>query len=122
MQYAHARSRNVQRNADAAGLTIDGADLALLDTRADGEVLAVLSQWPSVLILAGSSRGPHHVAHYLEELASAYHKWYALERVVPASGDSDRARAAARLKLNNAVSLVIASGLGLLNVTAPDTM
>ena len=141
VQYAHARSRNVQRNADAAGLTTDGADLALLDTEADGEVLAVLAQWPAVLTLAGDARAPHRVAHYLEELAAAYHKWYNLERVVPMpltepeeeleqderevlrmAKNPEPARAAARLKLNNAVCVVIASGLNLLGVTAPDKM
>ena len=141
VQYAHARSRNVQRNAAAAGLTTAGDDLSLLSTQADGQVLAALAQWPAVLAQAGDVRAPHRVARYLEELAAAYHKWYNLERVVPMpltdpearlpqeqraalkiAKDPEPARAAARLKLNNAVSLVIAAGLGLLGVGAPDRM
>ena len=83
VQYAHARSCNVDRNAAAAGIGAEGADLSLLDTEADGEVLAALAQWPATLALAGDQRAPHKVAHYLEDLAGAYHKWYNVERVVP---------------------------------------
>jgi arginyl-tRNA synthetase len=141
VQYAHARSCNVDRNAHAAGITVEGADLSLLDTQADGSVLAALAQWPTLLTQAGDMRAPHRVAHYLEDLASAYHKWYNLERVVPMQltdpeerqSETEReatriakspepARAAARLKLNDAVRTVIASGLDLLGVSAPTKM
>ena len=141
VQYAHARSCNVDRNAAAAGITYEGADVSLLDTAADGEVLAALAQWPALLREAGDLRAPHRVAHYLEDLAATYHKWYNVERVVPMAltdpeerlDDAARealriaknpepARAAARLKLNDAVRTVIASGLDLLGVTAPDKM
>ena len=74
VQYAHARSKNVDRNAAAAGISYEGADLALLDTEADGEVLAALAQFPSVLATAADDRQPHKVARYLEELAATYHK------------------------------------------------
>lgn len=141
VQYAHARSCNVDRNAAAANITRDGADMALLHTEADGEVIAMLAQWPSVLAQAGDLRAPHRIAHYLEDLAAAYHKWYNVERVVPmalteaeeradeATREATRiakcpepARAAARLRLNDAVQTVIASGLDLLGVSAPDKM
>ena len=139
VQYAHARSCNVDRNAAAAGITYEGADVSLLDTTADGEVLAALAQWPALLREAGDLRAPHRVAHYLEDLAATYHKWYNVERVVPmeltdpeARGEQadairiakapEPARAAARLKLNDAVKTVIAEGLDLLGVTAPDKM
>ncbi|OZG64781.1 arginine--tRNA ligase [Bifidobacterium eulemuris] len=141
VQYAHARSCNVDRNAAAAGVSADVADLSLLDTEADGEVLAALAQWPAVLREAGDKRAPHRVAHYLEDLAAAYHKWYNVERVVPMAltepeerlAEAERetlriaknpepARAAARLKLNDAVQTVIAAGLDLLGVEAPEKM
>ncbi len=141
VQYAHARSKNVDRNAAAAGITRDGADMSLLSTEADGEVLAQLALYPSMLEQAGDERTPHRVAHYLEELAGRYHKWYAAERVVPmeltdaeSRGDAkdvealriaknpEPARAAARLALNDAVQQVIANGLDLLGVSAPDAM
>lgn len=141
VQYAHARSCNVDRNAAQAGIDASQADLSLLDTPADGEVLAALALYPNVLQLAGDHRAPHRIAHYLEDLASAYHKWYNAERVVPMSltepenriaddkrealaiaKSPDKARAAARLKLNDAVQCVIAGGLDLLGVSAPDKM
>ena len=165
VQYAHARSKNVDRNAGAwwaerNGLTLADADdsngaplsevladfaakadMSLLDTEADGEVLAALAQFPSVLATAADDRQPHRVARYLEDLAAAYHKWYNVERVVPmaltepetrgseeATAALDIAknpsveRAAARLKLNDAVQQVIANGLDLLGVTAPEKM
>ncbi|WEV52750.1 arginine--tRNA ligase [Bifidobacterium sp. ESL0704] len=138
VQYAHARSCNVDRNAQAAKIDASAADLSLLDTPADGEVLGSLAQWPSVVTDAGDLRAPHKIAHYLESLAGTYHKWYNLERVVPMdlTGLDERkmdeaarvakcpepARAAARLQLNDAVQRVIASGLAMLGVTAPDKM
>ncbi len=141
VQYAHARSCNVARNAKDAQISQDGADLSLLNTDADGEVLAALAQWPASLAQAGDMRAPHRVAHYLEDLAASYHKWYNLERVVPMElTDSENrlpeeereavriakcpepARSAARLKLNEAARIVIAEGLDLLGVYAPEKM
>jgi arginyl-tRNA synthetase len=141
VQYAHARSCNVDRNAEQAGIRIADADLSLLDTPADGEVLAALALYPNVLQMAGDHRAPHRIAHYLEDLASAYHKWYNAERVVPMeltdpesrlkgeerdalsiAKNPETPRAAARLKLNDAVQHVIAGGLKLLGVSAPDKM
>ncbi|WP_304326519.1 arginine--tRNA ligase [Bifidobacterium thermacidophilum] len=141
VQYAHARSCNVDRNAAEARIDPTVADLALLDTETDGEVLAALAQWPATLAQAGDLRAPHRIAHYLEELAAAYHKWYNVERVVPMpltdleerkpeaerealriAKNPEPARAAARLKLNDAVRTVIAAGLDLLGVSAPEKM
>ena len=141
VQYAHARSCNVDRNAAEARIDPTTADLALLDTETDGEVLAALAQWPATLAQAGDLRAPHRIAHYLEELAAAYHKWYNIERVVPMpltdleerkpeaerealriAKNPEPARAAARLKLNDAVRTVIAAGLDLLGVSAPEKM
>ena len=141
VQYAHARSCNVDRNAAEAQIDPTTADLALLDTETDGEVLAALAQWPATLAQAGDLRAPHRIAHYLEEPAAAYHKWYNVERVVPMpltdleerkpeaerealriAKNPEPARAAARLKLNDAVRTVIAAGLDLLGVSAPEKM
>lgn len=139
VQYAFARSKNVDRNAVAAGISYDGADLSLLDTEADSELLAELALYPSVVATAGDLREPHRLAHYAEELAGKYHKWYAAERVVPmeltgaeAARDNaeairiaknpEPARAAARLKLNDAAGQILANALGLLGVSAPEKM
>ena len=139
VQYAFARSKNVDRNAVAAGISYDGADLSLLDTEADSELLAELALYPSVVATAGDLREPHRLAHYAEELAGKYPKWYAAERVVPmeltgaeAARDNaeairiaknpEPARAAARLKLNDAAGQILANALGLLGVSAPEKM
>lgn len=141
VQYAHARSWNVDRNAQAAGVDASQADLGLLDTSADEDVLAVLALYPSVVLTAGEQRAPHRVAHYLEQLAGAYHRWYNSERVVPmpltdseerldsqrrqelaTAKNPEPARAAARLKLNDAVQRVLENGLELLGVEAPEKM
>ena len=134
VQYAHARSRNVDRNAAEAGIDASKADLALLDTGADNEVLGTLALYPNIVQTAGDQKAPHRVAHYLEQLAGVYHRWYNLERVVPMeltgaddparqeAKNPEPARAAARLRLNDAVQQVIANGLDLLGVCAPDRM
>ena len=134
VQYAHARSKNVDRNAADAGIESAKADLSLLDTEADNEVLATLALYPNVVQTAGDQKAPHRVAHYLEQLAGVYHRWYNLERVVPmeltgaddparqTDKNPEPARAAARLRLNDAVQQVIANGLNLLGVCAPDRM
>ena len=134
VQYAHARSKNVDRNAADAGIDSTKADLSLLDTEADNEVLATLALYPNVVQTAGDQKAPHRVAHYLEQLAGVYHRWYNLERVVPmeltgaddparqTDKNPEPARAAARLRLNDAVQQVIANGLDLLGVYAPDRM
>ena len=134
VQYAHARSKNVDRNAADAGIEFAKADLSLLDTEADNEVLATLALYPNVVQTAGDQKAPHRVAHYLEQLAGVYHRWYNLERVVPmeltgaddparqTDKNPEPARAAARLRLNDAVQQVIANGLDLLGVCAPDRM
>ncbi|MEK0306095.1 arginine--tRNA ligase [Bifidobacterium favimelis] len=134
VQYAYARSRNVDRNAAEAGIDKALADLALLDTQADNEVVGTLALYPGVVETAGDQKAPHRVAHYLEQLAGVYHRWYNQERVVPLNPEGGQApgagedknpgpsRAAARLKLNDAVQQVLANGLDLLGVQAPDRM
>ena len=91
------------------------------------------------MLTAADLNEPHRIAHYLEDLAGKYHQWYAAERVVPmpltvpeekaadaealrAAKNPGPARAAARLKLNDAACQVFENGLGLLAVTAPDKM
>ncbi|OZG54664.1 arginine--tRNA ligase [Alloscardovia macacae] len=139
VQYAFARSKNVDRNAAAAGISFEGADLSLLDTPADSELLAELALYPAVVTAAGDLREPHRIAHYVEELAGKYHKWYAAERVVPmelteneaarddaealrVAKNPESARAAARLKLNDAAGQILKNALGLLGVSAPEQM
>jgi len=128
VQYAHARTCNVARNAATAGVRReDGFDAALLDDDSEEVVLAVLAQFPGVVAQAATLREPHRVARYLEELAGSYHKWYDQRRVAPSVakdgtvepvGDVHRSR----LWLNDAVRTVLANGLALLGVGAPERM
>ena len=125
VQYAHARTRSVARNAAEHGVVRDGGtafDPAALDDPADAALLGVLAQFPAVVARAAALREQHRVARYLERLAAGYHTWYGLTRVTPRGDDPVTAGHVARLWLNDAVSRVIANGLGLLGVSAPERM
>lgn len=123
VQYAHARTANVARNAAQAGVRReDGFDASLLDHETEAVLLGRLAELPRVVVQAAELREPHRVARYLEELAGAYHKWYDQRRVLPFGdepiGDVHRTR----LWLNDATRQVLANGLGLLGVSAPERM
>ncbi|MFC5380560.1 arginine--tRNA ligase [Aquipuribacter nitratireducens] len=129
VQYAHARTAAVGRNAATAGVRRDdGFDASLLDHPSEEVVLAALAQFPGVVAQAAQLREPHRVARYLEELAGAYHKWYDQQRrVVPGVGPDGQpepvdAGHRTRLWLNDAVRVVLANGLRLLGVSAPERM
>ncbi|MGQ1796811.1 arginine--tRNA ligase [Kocuria oceani] len=128
VQYAHARTCAVGRNAEAAGVSRTGADgeavfdAALLDHPMEGELLAALGQYPSVLAQAAEFREPHRVARHLEVLAGTYHRWYDVCRVAPQGDDDVTDLHRTRLWLNDAARQVLANGLGLLGVSAPERM
>jgi len=123
VQYAHARTVNVGRNAADLGVARDdGFDPALLDHASEAVLLGVLGGYSRVVGQAAELREPHRIARYLEELAGAYHKWYDQRHVTPVGdepvGDVHRTR----LWLNDATRTVLANGLGLLGVGAPERM
>lgn len=124
VQYAHARTRNVARLAAADGVhKEDGFDASLLTDEAEAALLATLADFPRVVSQAAQLREPHRVARYLEELAGRYHKWYDTCRVRPVNADeevTDLHRT--RLWLNDATAQVLANGLDLLGVSAPERM
>lgn len=124
VQYAHARTRAVARNAADAGVARDAGtfDAALLSGPADEELLAALGQFPGAVAEAQRFREPHRVARYLESLAGAYHRWYDSCRVVPQGDDEVSEVHRTRLALNDATAQVLANGLGLLGVSAPERM
>ncbi|XCB30692.1 arginine--tRNA ligase [Arcanobacterium hippocoleae] len=122
VQYAHARTCSVDRNAAEHGVTRDDFDPGKLDTAADGELLAALAKYPEVVAQAATLREPHRVARYLEDLAAAYHAWYAKSRVTPRADEEVNPVHQARLWLNDAAGQVLANGLGLLGVSAPEKM
>ena len=123
VQYAHARTRNVARNAAEHGVSRSAGFLpAALDDPADSALLGVLAQFPAIVAQAAQLREQHRVARYLEQLAAAYHAWYGATRVTPRGDDAVNSGHVARLWLNDAVGQVLANGLDLLGVTAPERM
>ncbi len=123
VQYAHARTRNVARNAAEHGVSREAGFVpAALDDPADSALLGVLAQFPAIVAQAAQLREQHRVARYLEQLAAAYHTWYGATRVTPRGDDVVNAGHVARLWLNDAVGRVIANGLDMLGVSAPERM
>jgi len=122
VQYAHARTHSVARNASGSGVERSAFDASLLDHETESILLGILAEYPRLLRQAAELREPHRVARYAEELAGAYHRWYDSCRVTPVGdepvGDVHRTR----LWLNDAVGQVLRNGLGLLGVSAPERM
>jgi arginyl-tRNA synthetase len=124
VQYAHARTCNVARLAREDGVRREeGFDPGLLTHETEAVLLAALGDFPRVVAQAAQLREPHRVARYLEDLAGRFHKWYDECRVRPMTEDeqvTDLHRS--RLWLNDATRQVLANGLGLLGVSAPERM
>ena len=122
VQYAHARISSVLRNA--AELGIDRGELvpSALAHEREGDLLGVLGEFPRVVASAADLREPHRVARYLEELAGVYHRFYDACRVLPLGDDPVTDVTRARLWLCDATRVVLANGLNLLGVSAPDRM
>ncbi|MGY1981642.1 arginine--tRNA ligase [Nocardia gipuzkoensis] len=124
VQYAHARTASIARNAAEFEYDAVTPDLALLQAEEEGELIRTLGEYPRVVGSAASLREPHRVARYLEELAGAYHRFQTNKnlRVLPLGDDPVSPTNAARLTLVNATRQVLANGLGLLGVSAPERM
>ncbi|MEY4397789.1 MAG: hypothetical protein RLZ53_365 [Actinomycetota bacterium] len=122
VQYAHARTRQVAVNAASLGVERTEFDPTLLNHAAEGELIAKLVELPRVLAQSAEFREPHRVARYLEEVAGAYHRWYDNCRVTPLAGGEVETIHRTRLWLNEATSIVLKNGLGVLGVTAPERM
>lgn len=122
VQYAHARTHNVGRNAADSG--VDRSEFApeTLTHEAESALLGALQEFPRIVAFAAQVREPHRVARYLEELAGLYHRWYDNCRVTPLSDDPIESVHRTRLWLNDATGQVLRNGLGLLGVSAPERM
>jgi arginyl-tRNA synthetase len=121
VQYAHARLASILRNADDLGLT-PGPVSTLLSQPKEGDLLRALAEFPRVVAAAAQLREPHRVARYLEDTASAFHKFYDTCRVLPMGDEEPAPIHAARLTLVAATRVVLANGLALLGVSAPERM
>ncbi|MEQ4566053.1 arginine--tRNA ligase [Paenarthrobacter sp. CAP02] len=122
VQYAHARSRGTARNAEEAGVDRSVFDASLLDHPTENELLSYLGSYPSIVAKAAELREPHRVARHLEVIAGAYHRWYDACRVSPQGEEPVQDVNRTRLWLNDATSQVLANGLELLGVSAPERM
>jgi arginyl-tRNA synthetase len=122
VQYAHARVCSMLQKLSTEGVAFDLeqglAQVPLLQEPAEQDLLSRISQYPDVLRRAALAYEPHQLANYLRELAGVFHAWYNATRVLV---DDDSLRAA-RVTLALAVRQIIANGLELLGVSAPESM
>jgi arginyl-tRNA synthetase len=122
VQYAHARLSALARNAAELGLAASAEHLDLLNHEKEGTLIRNIGEFPRVLKTAAALREPHRVSRYLEDLAGDYHRFYDSCRVLPQGDEDLNDLHAARLALCDATRQVIANGLGILGVTAPERM
>ena len=120
VQYAHARTVNVVKNAAAVGITLDVFEPQLLTHDTETALLTALGEFPRVVAQAGELHEPHRVARYLEELAGSFHRWYDSCRVLPKGDEQITDVNRTRLWLDVATRTVLANGLSLLGVSAPE--
>ena len=122
IQYAHARIHSIFRQLDGKGYkhnpSIGDAALKRLDEPQERALMQAIGRWPEVIDSAARRRAPHDIAHALHELASMFHTCY---NAVPVLVDDEDLRNA-RLNLARAVAEVLAGGLKLIGVSAPEQM
>ncbi|WP_238913131.1 arginine--tRNA ligase [Achromobacter insolitus] len=118
IQYAHARICSVVNNAAMPAADVAQADAALLTAPTEFALMQRLAEFPSVVALAAQDLSPHHIAFWLRDCASDFHAWYNAERVLV----DDTALKLARLRLASTTRQVLANGLELLGVSAPERM
>ena len=118
VQMAHARMSGIFRVAarDPAGVRADGVDLSVLNQSEELELVKELAEFPDIVRRAAAAYEPHRITGYLEGLARIAHAWYHKYRVL---GEPEEA---ARLVLARAVQQVLANGLSLLGIRAPERM
>ena len=124
VQYAHARISSVLRGAADLGIDWRTADFdpSLLTHDRETGLLGAIAEFPRVVASAAELREPHRIARYLEELATAYHKFYDVCRVLPGADTELEPINISRLWLCAAARQTLANGLSILGVSAPERM
>jgi arginyl-tRNA synthetase len=124
VQYAHARISSLLRNADEMSVrwSADAFVPELLVHEREGDLLGAIGEYPRVVATAAELCEPHRVARYIETLATAYHRFYDACRVLPQGDEPADDLTVARLVLCAATRRVLANGLDLLGVSAPERM
>ncbi len=122
VQYAHARLCSIGRNAADLGLSSQNPNLGLLTHDREGDLIRTIGEYPRVVAKAAELREPHRIARYLEELAGTYHRFYDACRILPQGDEEATDLHTARLALCDASRQVLANGLELLGVSAPERM
>ncbi|WMD19109.1 arginine--tRNA ligase [Achromobacter seleniivolatilans] len=118
IQYAHARICSVINNAAMPAADVAQADAALLTAPSEFALMQRLAEFPNVVALAAQDLSPHHIAFWLRDCAADFHAWYGNERVLV----DDVALKLARLRLAATTRQVLANGLELMGVSAPERM
>ncbi len=122
IQYAHARIASVFRQLAEKSLEWNDGEgrnqLALLVEPQEKTLMTSLSRYPEVVELSANNRAPQHLVHYLRDLANDFHTYYNAHAFIV----DDAALREARLYLIAATRVVIANGLGILGVSAPEKM
>ncbi|GAA3618552.1 arginine--tRNA ligase [Kineosporia mesophila] len=122
VQYAHARLCSLANQAREHGVDRSVFEPSLLDHVTENALIAALAQFPAIVAQSAELREPHRVARHLEVVAGAFHKWYDECRVTPRGDDPVEDVHRTRLWLAEASRQVLANGLNLLGVGAPERM
>lgn len=120
VQYAHARIHGIYESARQKGtpLSLDSADMSFLSSRDELTIIKTLNAFPEIVASAAQSFEPHRLTNYLQDLAAEFHGFYNRNRVV----SEDAGLTTARLYLLQRIAQVLANGLGLLGISAPERM
>jgi arginyl-tRNA synthetase len=132
VQYAHARGRSVLRQAraafpdfDATSASLVEGDFALLSDESERALLRLMAHYPRIVDQAAVAREPHRIAFFLHELATGFHAHWNRGKDMPHLrfvNNRSRELTNARIALALSVTIILASGLGLLGVSAPEEM
>lgn len=120
VQYAHARIASILRSGEEKGIQVsDQADISLLESEVEFDLLKVIGDFPDVVAEAASKRAPHRIVRFLNDLAAAFHRFYNMNKVLD---EENVPLTKARLALIKAAKINLKNGLKLLGVEAPEKM